>query len=99
MNFLGGAGVAGNKIKESGTGHWSSPNEGATNESGFTAVPNGCRNFGGTFGDIKSSAYIWSSTEYGTFNGLWRLINFNDNLVNKTYEHKEYGFSARCIKD
>jgi uncharacterized protein (TIGR02145 family) len=36
-DYLGGNMVAGGKMKESGTAHWKSPNEGATNESGFTA--------------------------------------------------------------
>ena len=34
---------AGGKMKEVGTLHWISPNTGATNESGFTALPAGCR--------------------------------------------------------
>jgi hypothetical protein len=46
---LGGESVAGGKLKETGTSHWESPNTGATNESGFTALPSGYRNFAGAF--------------------------------------------------
>jgi len=34
-DYLGGEDIAGGKMKETGLGHWNSPNTGATNESGF----------------------------------------------------------------
>jgi uncharacterized protein (TIGR02145 family) len=60
--FLGGE--VGGKLKEKGTAHWLSPNEGATNETGFTALPAGCRGSVGYFYYLGSYAYFWSSTEY-----------------------------------
>jgi uncharacterized protein (TIGR02145 family) len=65
--YLGGAGVAGGKLKETGTTHWISPNTGATNSSGFTALPGGTLSlfndpdFSG-WGDPGSSGIWWSAS-------------------------------------
>ena len=55
--------IAGGKLKEEGILHWKSPNYGATNESGFTAIPGGVRDPDGSFRDIEGLAHLWSSTE------------------------------------
>ena len=57
-DFLGGTDIAGGKLKEKGIVHWKSPNTGATNSSGFTAVPGGYRYSGGNFGFLGNYEFI-----------------------------------------
>src|SRR6478736_1024516 len=59
ISFLGGE-SAGGQMKESGLAHWTIPNSGATNISGFTGLPAGLR-YGGTFSDLGISGIWWSS--------------------------------------
>jgi uncharacterized protein (TIGR02145 family) len=66
VDYLGGAAVAGGKMKESGTAHWVSPNLGATNECGFTGLPGTYRNGSGEYKDLGQYAYYWSSTGYNS---------------------------------
>src|SRR5664280_1993486 len=62
--YLGGGSVAGGKLKETGTTHWTTPNTGATNETGFTALPGGYRSTNGAYNNFEDYGYWWSSTEY-----------------------------------
>ena len=105
-NFLGGESVAGGKMKttgtkEAGTGLWYSPNAGATDESGFSALPAGLRNYNGNFYDIGSYCDWWTSTENSTNLAWYRQINTNNPGVYRYYGYygKTFGFSVRCVKD
>lgn len=90
----------GGKLKETGSDHWLNPNTGATNESGFTALPGGYRLADGFFGGIESDALFWSSTEFSSLDGWYRALNFSRSGVNRTYGiGKRGGLSIRCIKD
>ena len=61
-DYIGGTSVAGGKMKETGTTHWNSPNTGATNESGFTALPGGRRDSSnGAFSNVGYYGYWWSA--------------------------------------
>jgi uncharacterized protein (TIGR02145 family) len=99
VNYLGGFGVAGGKMKESGTTHWSSPNTGATNESGFTALPGGTAITDGYFYDMTSYSYLRTSSEYDTDNSfVWYLSKY-DAVANNYTVGKDFGFSVRCVKN
>jgi uncharacterized protein (TIGR02145 family) len=97
-DYLGGRRVAGGKLKEVGYDHWASPNRGADNSSGFTALPGGFRNVNGTFDYLGFHSYWWSATKLYV-NAWLRCMNFNLPSVTLGSTAKEYGFSVRCIKD
>ena len=96
--FLGGDN-SGGSLKEIGTTHWNSPNTGATNSSGFTAIPGGYRYRNGTFYELGVTFNFWSSTE-NTPNSPWSRTLFSSNtLIQKYYSESNRGMSVRCIKD
>ena len=97
INFLGAD--AGDKMKETGTTHWYSPNTGATNESGFTALPGSDRDFNGSFHDLGSRGYWWSSSE-ALYGNAWDMELYSgDNQVTQYMITKTEGFSVRCVRD
>jgi uncharacterized protein (TIGR02145 family) len=96
--FLGGENVAGGKLKETGTTHWKSPNKGATNESGFFALPGGLRDGSGAFNYVGNYAQWWSSTQTDT-TAWYRHLGWGNAMVFSSHDFKEVGFSVRCIKD
>ncbi len=101
IDYLGGAAVAGGRVKEIGTTHWSAPNLGATNESGFSALPSGLRYIGGTFYGIYTEAGFWSSTETssGSIDAWYHGLGYNDGALWGANHDKQIGFSIRCVKD
>jgi uncharacterized protein (TIGR02145 family) len=98
-DYLGGTTIAGGKLKETGTTHWASPNTGATNETGFTALPGGYRVNNGTFYDFGYNGNWWSATEYNATNAWYRYMIYFDSNVNRNGNNKELGFSVRCVRD
>ncbi|MFA5229031.1 MAG: FISUMP domain-containing protein [Candidatus Paceibacterota bacterium] len=89
----------GGKLKEAGTSHWNGPNTGATNSSGFTALPCGVRLYGGSFGRVGLYGYWWSSTKYDTYYTWYRCLKYNDSSVYRSTGMKEVGLSVRCVRD
>ncbi|MDB5279681.1 MAG: hypothetical protein JWR61_4636 [Ferruginibacter sp.] len=99
-NNLGGESVAGNKIRETGTSHWESPNAGATNETHFTALPGG-KLEEGVFKQLGTVGSWWTGTEdtINTNVAWYREVNFYDPNIYRWAIKKQTGFSVRCVKD
>lgn len=100
IDHLGGYSVAGGKMKETGTDHWTSPNTDATNESGFTALPGGLR--GDVDGDyIKMGLYacFYSSTEYRSLEAISRKLTWYFPTAVSWHYGRRVGLSVRCVKD
>jgi uncharacterized protein (TIGR02145 family) len=97
--YLGGETVAGGKLKETGTTHWLTPNTGATNSSGFTALPGGNRLNDGSFDYIGQYGQWWSSTEYSDNYGWSRDMGYYFRTLDRAYYLKSSGYSVRCLKD
>jgi len=98
VNYLGYF-DAGAKLKEAGTTHWDTPNTGATNATGFTALPGGYREVNGGFYNIGSGGHWWSTTEHTTDNAKGRYMAYDHTSANSLNYDKARGFSVRCIKD
>ncbi len=96
---LGGTNVAGGKMKETGINHWNSPNTGATNSSGFTALPGGYWSSSGLFYSLGTYGYWWSSSESSSTHAWYRYLYYDFVLINRYYYNKTSGYSVRCIKD
>jgi uncharacterized protein (TIGR02145 family) len=102
-NLLGGSTVAGGALKSTATqptpGGWVSPNAGATNSTGFAAMPGGIRNYAGAdFNSVGIYGSWWSSSLDG--NNAWpRFLYFNSINFSRFSEFRNYGYSIRCLRD
>lgn len=98
IGYLGGPFSAADKLKETGTTHWESPND-ATNESGFSALPGRHRNDQGYFA-WGSIGFWWDSIAISTDYASGFLISSiaAEEIGQHTY-YKKYGFSVRCLRD
>lgn len=105
-NFL--AANAGGKIKENISGKWQGPAPGATNETGFNALPGGVRfaempggsgNTGeGYFYYMGRTGRWWSSSEHSNSDAWYRSVHFDSGSIFRGYNSKGAGFSVRCIR-
>jgi uncharacterized protein (TIGR02145 family) len=89
----------GGKLKESGTEHWISPNKGATNSIGFTALPSGFRYTDGSFTAIQSYTGFWSASTAGSDSKWFLGLFYQDAAATLTSVSNKYGLSVRCVKD
>ena len=89
----------GGKLKMVGTTLWWTPNLGATNSTGFTALPGGIRfepgffNYRGRYGDYWSSSTEWSLLAYR------RSLENSESRIQRGAQNRDAGISVRCLKD
>lgn len=94
ITFLGND-MAGGKIKEAGTLNWLGPNTGATNESGFDALPGGFRNtYYKNFQRFRISGHFWHSN----IPDAMRVTYQTTDVIHGSMGQND-GLSVRCIKD
>jgi uncharacterized protein (TIGR02145 family) len=100
MNYLGGQSVSGGPMKESGTTHWASPNTGATNSSGFTALPGGTWDWDDQmFYSLSQYGLFSSSTQTASTSAYYRYLAYFTAIHGISDATKHAGRSVRCIKD
>lgn len=104
IDNLGDESIAGGKLKETGTKHWISPNTGATNETGFTALPGSWRSSDGSFspwGEIGINGLWWESPGSNPGYLSCFIMSYNNSSIGlwSVGVSREMGLSVRCVKD
>jgi uncharacterized protein (TIGR02145 family) len=89
----------GGKLKDSI--FWIQPNLLSSLSSGYNALPSGYRDFYGGYYSLGTYSFIWTKNESTSeLNyGIYRVLNNNDLSVQRLHDHKQDGFSIRCIRD
>jgi uncharacterized protein (TIGR02145 family) len=99
LSFWNGASVAAGSLKESGTTHWAAPNSGATNESGFTALPGGNRKPDGSYVNLTQYGNYWAIDLISLPLKDYNFEYNNIDVTQLTLTQKQWGLSVRCVKD
>jgi uncharacterized protein (TIGR02145 family) len=97
-----GGNANGGKLKETGTAHWTTPNTGATNTTGFTALPGGYMGNANSSSNINNQGYFWTSTPItggGSTNYIRYLVFSSSAFTESNSFVLEGGVSVRCIKN
>lgn len=103
VQVLGGADVAGGKLKEvgtvqGGTGFWNAPNFGATNQVGFNARPGGAH-FSNGSSTMGNEAVFWTSDPNDLNFSFMRMIHTDSANVYSGQQYNNVGMSIRCKRD
>jgi len=103
INYLGGDSIAGGKMKTQDILLWKMPNTGATNNSGFTALPSGYGIYTivhSEFHRMGENTYFWSSTINDEGHVWARTLDFKKESVKRDwFSSSGYYLSVRCVRD
>jgi len=98
--------IEGGMLKELGTAYWAFPNSGATNETGFSALPAGERSLLRDYRFLGKSATFWTSTNHiavnNTHNPAYRRLDFDESRTWRYrgfHDYLTYARSVRCVKN
>lgn len=92
IKSLGGANIAGGKLKSTNNFEYWIGNTGATNSTGFNAYGSGFSNNGNCLG-YRSSAHYWTSDM------ALRELAANSTVVSFSTGSTANGYSIRCVKN
>lgn len=99
ITYIGGEEIAGGKLKAVSELWKKNPYGEGTNESGFTALPSGCRVYDGWFYLDGIKICFWT-TSYPVDNKAISVeLIFHSKSSSIYYEDKRGGLSVRCVKD
>jgi uncharacterized protein (TIGR02145 family) len=96
---LGGDMLAGGKMKSTGSDHWSSPNESASNESGFSVLPCGAVSSSSTSLFLNESAYFWSASPVNVAVASGYFLSYYAGQSYQIESPRNEGYAIRCIQD
>jgi len=96
IDHLGGAAVAGKEMKESGTVHWISPNDG-TNSSGLSILPSGEKD--GSYQFLGQYSVIWTSNYFGSTQARYYTLKHDESQIVLRNWNRDLSYAIRCVKD
>jgi uncharacterized protein (TIGR02145 family) len=98
--------IEGGMLKAAGNSLWEHPNAGATNESGFTALPAGHRTLNGDYWGLGTKGTFWTSTNHVAYNmtqnPAFRQLHHDEARIHRYrgfHGYLTYARSVRCVKD
>jgi uncharacterized protein (TIGR02145 family) len=97
--YLGGEATCGGKLKSTSVQYWISPNQEATNESGFSALPSGYRISYGFYATIGYGGFWWSSSVFSDFESSYIFLGYLEGNYSQFNCLKQNGLNVRCLKD
>jgi hypothetical protein len=78
---------------------WVAPNTGATNSSGFAALPGGYAGYDQTFEFLTTWGNYWTASDNGAGSGYGRTLASYEAGISRGQHIPQVGYSCRCVYD